>query len=103
MEDILNILAAGTRPQYFGKWKTTSTFLQTEDDLNVLANVRRPIFLENGRRPQYFGKWKTTSILWQMENDINFLRLEDDLKFECRGDNPNFLIGNPGLANPSLS
>ena len=44
-------------------------FLQMEDDLNVLENGRRPQFfqmenniniLENGRQPQYFDKWKTT-------------------------------------------
>ena len=53
MEDNLNILANGRRPQYFCKWNTTSIFWQMKDDLNLLAN---------GRRPKYFGKWKTTSI-----------------------------------------
>jgi hypothetical protein len=49
IKDNLNILADGRRPQYFGKMK---------DDIN---------FFENGRRPQYFGKWKTNSTYWQME------------------------------------
>jgi hypothetical protein len=40
MEEDLNILANGRRPQYFGKWKMTSIFWQIEDDLNVLANGR---------------------------------------------------------------
>ena len=77
MEDDLN---------FSGKWKTTSTFLKMEDDLNFfrkmeenldlklfLANGGRPQFLgkgkttstylENGRRPQFESKWKTTSII----------------------------------------
>ena len=65
MEDDLN---------FFGKWKTTSTFLanELEDDLNILVNGRRPqfwgklkttsIFWQNGRRPQFFG---------QMEDNLN--------------------------------
>jgi hypothetical protein len=55
MEDNLNFVPDGRRPQYFGKWKTTSTFWRIEDDLNILVN---------GRRPQYFGK---------MEKDLNVL------------------------------
>jgi hypothetical protein len=54
MEDDLNI---------FGKWKTTSHFLQMEDDLN---------FVQNGRRPQFISKWKTTSIFYKMEDDLKF-------------------------------
>jgi hypothetical protein len=30
----LSIFANRRRPQYLGKWKTTSTFLSIEDDLN---------------------------------------------------------------------
>jgi hypothetical protein len=46
--------------------------LSMEDDLNILANGRRPhFFLSNGRQPQYIYKWKTTSIFWQMEDDFN--------------------------------
>jgi hypothetical protein len=59
MEDDHNFVPNARRPQYFGKWKTTSVFWQMEDDFNILAN---------GRRPQYFGKWKTTSIFCQMED-----------------------------------
>ena len=54
MEDDLNILENGRRPNFF----------QMEDDLNILGN------LENGR-PQYFGNLKTTSISWLMEDDLN--------------------------------
>ena len=73
LEDDLNFLANGRRPQYFGKWKLTSIFWQMEDtyifggkmedDLNSLENGRRPQFInkiednlnfkENGRRPQF--------------------------------------------------
>jgi hypothetical protein len=44
MEDNLNVLESGRRPQFSGtwkmtsiifKWKTTSTFLLMEDNLNV--------------------------------------------------------------------
>jgi hypothetical protein len=55
LEDDLNSWANGRRPQFFGKWKTTS------------------ILWQNGRQPQFFAKmednlnslakWKTTSIL----------------------------------------
>ena len=71
MEDDLNYLENGLRPQFFGKWKTNSIsrkwkaisiLWQMEDNLNSL---------ENGRRPQLFGKWKTTSIIWKMEDDLN--------------------------------
>ena len=44
MEDDLN---------FWWKWKTTSIFQETEDDLS-------------------FRKWKTTSILQEMEEDLNF-------------------------------
>ena len=70
-----------------------------EEDLNILAN---------GRRPQYFGKWKTTSIFWQMEDVINFWQMEDDINgrqnycFQLE-DDINFLIGKAGLASTSLS
>ena len=47
MEDNLNNLANGRRPQYFGKWKKTSIFWQMEDDLNILANGRQPHISKN--------------------------------------------------------
>jgi hypothetical protein len=34
MEDDLYILGNGRQPQYFVKWKKTSTFWQMEDDVN---------------------------------------------------------------------
>ena len=84
MEDELNFLADGRRPQYFGKWKSTSKLWQLkakwisfyiEDDLNIFSN---------GRQLQYFGKWKITLISFQLE------------------DNLNFLLGKASLASPSL-
>ena len=45
MEDDLNFLENGRRPQFF--WKM-------EDDLDLKVN---------GRQPQCQSKWKTTSIL----------------------------------------
>ena len=42
MEDELNFGSNAIRPQYFGEWKMTSIFWKTEDDLNLLANSRRP-------------------------------------------------------------
>ena len=42
MEDDPNSLANGKQRQYLEKWKTTSMFWQTEDDLDILANGRRP-------------------------------------------------------------
>ena len=47
MEDDLNIVANGRRPQYFHKWKTASIILKMEDDLNYLENGRRPQVLVN--------------------------------------------------------
>ena len=40
MEDNLDILVNGGRPQYFGKWKATSIFWEMENDLNILGNGR---------------------------------------------------------------
>ena len=65
MEDDLNYLENGRRPQFFGKWKTTSIFLEN----GIQPQFRTQI----GRRPQLFGKWKTTSIFWKMEDDLNSL------------------------------
>jgi hypothetical protein len=73
MEDDLNFLENGRRPQLFGKWKTTSTswkmeddhnFFLMEDDLIVLENGRRPQLFMNGRRPKLFCKWKATSTIF---------------------------------------
>jgi hypothetical protein len=49
-----NFLADGRRPQFFGKWKTTSIFWKMGNDLNFLVNKRQPKFV--------LGKSKTTSI-----------------------------------------
>ena len=40
LEDDLNMLANGRRPKYLGKWKMTFIFLKVEDDLNIVANGR---------------------------------------------------------------
>jgi hypothetical protein len=53
LEDDLNYLANGRRPQFFGKWKTTSIQKKFGDNLN---------FIVNGRQPHFKKKWKTTLI-----------------------------------------
>ena len=37
MEDDNNLFQNGRRPQYFGKWKTTSISWQMEDNLNIFV------------------------------------------------------------------
>jgi hypothetical protein len=84
MEDNLISFENGRRPQFFGKWKTTSIlfwkwkttlilfwkwktisiFLKMEDDLKNFIN---------GRRCHFFCKWKTTSISLEKEDDLIFL------------------------------
>ena len=44
MEDDLHFFENGRRPQFFGQWKTTSTFLKMKDELNVFENGRQPKF-----------------------------------------------------------
>jgi hypothetical protein len=44
MEDNFNNLANERRPQYFGKWKTTSISWLMEDDLNMWKKAT-PMFL----------------------------------------------------------
>ena len=63
MEDYLNILANGRRPQYFDKWKTTSNF-----------GKMKPQSLVNLRQTKYYVKWNTTSIFWLMEDYFNFFQ-----------------------------
>ena len=63
MEDDLNVLKNGRRPQCFGKWNTTSIqdpnwkmtskFWQMKDDLNFLEKGRQPHFFENGKLTQF--------------------------------------------------
>ena len=78
MEDDLNYLGNGRRPQFFEKWKTKSMFLEN----GIQPHFRNQI----GRRPQLFGKWKTTSTFWKMEDDLNFFgKMEDDLNFKING------------------
>ena len=74
MEDDINFCLHEDNLFFFFIWKTPQYFLQVEDYLNILANGRRPqFFSSNGRRPQYFGKWKKTLIFLQMEYDLNIL------------------------------
>ena len=61
MEDDLNFLIFednldsfgnenGRRPQFFSKWKTTSIFLQIEDDLIFFLQIKDDLnFFINGR------------------------------------------------------
>ena len=64
LEDNLNFLVNGRRPQFFGKWKTTSIFLYIEDELKFLANGRQLHLFVNGRQLQTFntGNTKTKTI-----------------------------------------
>jgi hypothetical protein len=73
MEDNLNILVKRRRPQYFGKWKTTSVLWQMDDDLNILELENNLNILENGRQPKYIRKLNSTLQFWQMEDDLNNL------------------------------
>lgn len=52
MEDDLNLVANGRRPQYF----------QMEDDLN---------YLEKWKTTSIISKWKINQLFWQMEDDLN--------------------------------
>jgi hypothetical protein len=59
------------RPQFVGKWKTTSIFfLKMEDYLNFCENGRRPHFFLNRRRLQFLT----------MEDVLIFLKVEDNPK-----------------------
>ena len=42
MEDDLHFFLKWKTTQYFGKGKTTSIFWEMEDSLNILENGRRP-------------------------------------------------------------
>ena len=81
MEDDLNKLENGRRPQFFGKWKMTSMFWKMEYNLNLGPKLKDDLnVLANERRPQFFGKWKMTSLLWKMEEDLHFSfwKMEDN-------------------------
>ena len=54
MEDDLNFLENGRRPQFFGKWKKTSAFWKMEDDLIFFGKMEDDLNLKvNGRQPQF--------------------------------------------------
>ena len=82
MEDDLNFKNNGRRPQFLGKWKTTSILLKngiqpqlktSETNLNFLGKWETTSILwQNGKRPQFFAKWKTTIISKVKEDDLNF-------------------------------
>ena len=59
LEDNLNCLVNGRRPQFFGKWKTTSIFLYIEDELEFLPNGRQLQLFGNGRQIQTFNAGNT--------------------------------------------
>ena len=65
LEDDLNYFAMGRRPQFFGKWKTTSILRKMEDDHNFKLMGDYFNFL-------FFGKLKTTSTLRKMKDDLIF-------------------------------
>ena len=55
----------GRRPQYFGKWKTTSISWQMEDNFNIFSIEDDLIFFEMEDDLSLFCKRKTTSIYVQ--------------------------------------
>jgi hypothetical protein len=67
MEDDLNLSAKRRQPQFVGKWKTASIFLEMTDDLNLLANGRQSPFSANKRQPHFLG---------EMEFDLDFVLIE---------------------------
>jgi hypothetical protein len=113
-------LESGRRPQYFGKWKTTSIFGQNgrrpqflgkmEDGINfsIFVNGRQLQFSQNERQLQYFAQLKTTSIFWKNVTQLQFFGnltsiFTDDLNTFLIEDHLSFLLCNAGLANPSFS
>ena len=102
MEDDINKLANGRRPQILRKWNTTSIFKKMEDDLiffkwkmeddlNVQVNLRQP---------RFSGKQKTTSISKLMEDYLNFKGNErHPQRVFSLDDNHGFLLGKAGLAS----
>ena len=64
IEDNLNILSNGWRPQYFVKWKTTSIFWKIEEGINILSNRIFHKCFEKWRWTQFIFNWKATSILF---------------------------------------
>jgi hypothetical protein len=57
--DYLHFLVNGRRPQFLGKWKTTSIFLYIEDELEFLANGRQLQLFVKGRQIQTFNAGNT--------------------------------------------
>ena len=68
MEDDLTIFGNGRRPQFFRKWKTTSTFQEIkdtsihqeiEDNLLLSGNGRQLEFSEYGRQLKFSENWRS--------------------------------------------
>ena len=62
MEDDLNFLGNGRRPQLFEKRKKTNIFCKWKTT-SIFLNWRRPHFFVNGRQPHSFLKGRPESIL----------------------------------------
>jgi hypothetical protein len=59
MEDNLTFFENGRRPHFFCKFKTTSHFLQMEDDLNFSCKMEgNLIFKKKMKDTLDFSKWK---------------------------------------------
>ena len=43
------------------------------DEINIVANLRRPQYFPQWKVTSIIGKWKMTSIIWKMEDDLNYL------------------------------
>ena len=86
MEDNLNIIENGRRPQYFWKWKTTSIFLKIEDDLDIFENgIWSNIF--QMQDDLIFFQMKNDLIFFQIDDNLNLIQMEYDLIFLQMEDN----------------
>ena len=59
------------QPQYFSQSKVTSIIWKMEDNLNYLEDGRRPQLFEKWKTTSIFSKSKMTRLFWQMENNLN--------------------------------
>ena len=77
MEDDINFISNGRRPQLYFKWKTTSILFQMEDDLNLFSNGRRPklsFHMEVNLYILLLQKRRQLKIFNNKKDDINFLK-----------------------------
>ena len=79
MKDDLKFFLNERWPQFFKKWKTTSSFQEMEDYMNSSRNGKQPQFSKKWRMSSFFksnGRWHKFSR--KMEDDIYLLILVED-------------------------